>query len=178
MRSELRLVLPRPEYALEWYRWRQEPQGRRDNPYDDASLEQLMMRLAQPPPPLDDPSCPHYRWMVAWREHLVGTVSLHSLNRRMGTAEVGYLIGDDYKGRGFATGALALLVEVAFEERVFRRLMALIAADNVASQRVVEKVGFRREGVLREHFVIEGRAVDEVCYGLLREEWDGPHRGS
>lgn len=151
--------------------WRVEPQGRRDNPYDDVGIDTLRLRLSEDRTDLEDLDATQYRWMLAVDDHLVGTVSLHSINRRMGTAEVGYTVGDAYRGRGYATEALRQLVELAFHRARFRRLMALIAAENVASQRVIEKVGFVREGLLRQHFLIEGRPVDEVAYGLLCTEW-------
>lgn len=165
----MRLIDPRPEHAERMMAWRQEPQGRRDNPYDDVSLEVLRERLVRPD--LHDAARVQQRWMVEVGEEVVGSVSIHSLNLRMRHAEVGYVIGDAWKGRGYATAALRLLVPLAWEAGL-RRLMALVAAENLASQRVLQKVGFTREGLLRRHFLIEGREVDEVVFGLLREEWE------
>lgn len=171
MASEVRLVRPWPSHAEQWLAWRNEPQGRRDNPYDDADLDTLRLRLAEDRTDVEDQGATQFRWMVEAGGQLVGTVSLHAINRRMGTAEVGYLIGDHFAGRGLATLAVRQLVDLAFFRARLRRLAALIAAQNVASQRVIEKVGFVREGVLRQHFLIEGRPVDEVAYGLLCTEW-------
>ena len=171
MGSDLRLIRPRPAHAERWLAWRCEPQGRRDNPYDEADIDMLRLRLSEDRTDLGDLDATQHRWMIEADDHIVGTVSLHSINRRMGTAEVGYLVGDAFRGRGYATAALRQLVELAFVRARFRRLMALIAAENVASQRVIEKVGFVREGLLRQHFLIDGRPVDEIAYGLLCTEW-------
>jgi ribosomal-protein-alanine N-acetyltransferase len=57
--------------------------------------------------------------------------------------------------------------------------MAYVATDNTASWRLLERLGFCREGLLREHYVIQDRRVDEFVYGLLRPEWQsGANRGS
>ena len=56
-----------------------------------------------------------------------------------------------------------------------RKLLAMVHVDNIASCRLLERLGFQREGLLREHYLIEGEPVDEVLYGLLRPDF-GPAR--
>jgi RimJ/RimL family protein N-acetyltransferase len=90
-----------------------------------------------------------------------------------GGAEVGYWVGREARGRGVATAATRLAASWAFEAvQTLERLQLRAAVDNVASNRVAEKAGFTREGVLRaQRFNPRlGRRVDFVMWSLLREE--------
>jgi RimJ/RimL family protein N-acetyltransferase len=86
-----------------------------------------------------------------------------------GVAEFGYWLGRAYWGRGIATQAAAVVVTYAFAERQLRRLEAHVFAPNLASIRVLEKNGFRREAILRERYVErDGTIVDGLVYARLR----------
>ena len=86
--------------------------------------------------------------------------------------ELGYSIDRAAWGQGFATEAVSAVTSRAFSEcSDLNRLRAKTHPLNVASQRVLLKAGFLREGVLRQNSVLRGEAVDEVWFGLLRAEW-------
>jgi RimJ/RimL family protein N-acetyltransferase len=90
-----------------------------------------------------------------------------------GCAEVGYWVGAEARGRGIATAATRAAAIWAFEAvPALERLQLRAAVENVASNRVAEKAGFTREGVLRaQRFNARlGRRVDFVMWSLLREE--------
>jgi ribosomal-protein-alanine N-acetyltransferase len=65
-----------------------------------------------------------------------------------------------------------LLVEKCFCESPLRKLLAYVHDKNAASCRVLEKAGFAREGMLREHYLINGVPENEILFGLLRHEWE------
>lgn len=89
----------------------------------------------------------------------------------MGTGQIGYWLAREARGRGVCTAALRRLCRFAFEDLKLERLELMTDPDNVASQRVAEKVGFRREGVLRSHLVHgDGRRRDSVMFSLLPGE--------
>ena len=86
-------------------------------------------------------------------------------------AEVGYWLGHAYWGRGIATTAVRLLTAHAFAANPeLRRLYAMPLVNNVASARVLEKAGYRREGVLRQNVIKDGQVLDQFMYALLRDE--------
>lgn len=87
-----------------------------------------------------------------------------------GTAEVGYWLGEAVWGQGIATAALSTFAEWAFNEFSLRRLYAMPLVSNQASRRVLEKVGFQLEGILRQHVCKAGIVQDQAIYGLLRNE--------
>jgi RimJ/RimL family protein N-acetyltransferase len=89
------------------------------------------------------------------------------------SAEVGYWLGREFRGRGLATRALRLLCTRAFETLPeLRRLYAVPYSSNQASARVLDKAGFLREGTLRQSALKAGRLHDQHMYALLREDWE------
>ena len=100
---------------------------------------------------------------------VVGSIGMGvNLNR---TGHVGYWCAREARGRGVITRALRLLSRYGFEELGLQRIELITDPDNVASQRVAEKVGYRREAVLRSHLDHpDGRRRDSVMFSLLPGE--------
>ena len=101
---------------------------------------------------------------------VVGAIGLavNSLNYR---GRIGYWVAATARGRGICTRALRVLSRWAFEELELKRLDLITDPDNRASQRVAEKAGFQREGVLRAHLRHpDGRVRDSVMFSLLPGE--------
>lgn len=86
--------------------------------------------------------------------------------------ELGYWVGVPYWGRGYATEAAHAVLDYMFTDLGLRRVYARHYARNPASGRVLEKLGMRREGVLRSHIVRFDEVHDAVLYGLLVDEWE------
>lgn len=89
------------------------------------------------------------------------------MSRRAGTAELGYWLIERARGAGRGSSAVKLLVRWALTEAGLARVEALVEPDNVASQRVIEKAGFVREGHLRSYLAFETRRADALMYSLL-----------
>lgn len=107
---------------------------------------------------------------------LVGAMGL-AVDAENQTGELGYWIGVPYWGRGYATEAARALVDHGFAALGLHRIHASYLAPNIASGRVMQKLGMVREGVLREHVVKWGVRHDLVLYGLLRSEYEAPAEG-
>jgi len=102
----------------------------------------------------------------------VGTIGLNRVNEVWGIAELGYYVHPDAQGNGYATDAARRIVRYGFEDRRLEKVYANVYPDNEASQRVLESVGFEREGVFREHAFVRGERIDVHRYGLLAEEFE------
>jgi ribosomal-protein-alanine N-acetyltransferase len=102
--------------------------------------------------------------------HVIGTVGL-TLELDHYRANLGYWIGAPYWNKGFATEAARAVVNFGFSRTQLHRIVAQRFVENAASARVLEKLGFVQEGVLRQEIYKDGRFRDLVTYGLLREEW-------
>lgn len=85
--------------------------------------------------------------------------------------DIGYELNPDYWGRGLATEAARAIVHFGFTELGLHRIWSWCVADNVGSARVLEKVGFKLEGRMRDHEYFKGRFWDTLIYGMLRSEW-------
>lgn len=88
-----------------------------------------------------------------------------------GVAELGYVTLKDRQGQGVARECLSALITHLFQVEGRRRLFVEIDARNLASVRVAENLGFKREALLREHEVTHAGLCDLAVYGLLRRDW-------
>lgn len=102
---------------------------------------------------------------------MIGNVGVRRDDPAGRDAEIGYELNPDHWGQGFATEAALAMRDWGFGEQGLTRLHAHCIADNAASSNVLEKLGMRREGLLRNHVFQKGRFWDVMLYGLLREEW-------
>ena len=85
------------------------------------------------------------------------------------SGELGYWLGEPFWGRGIMTDAVRALTRHAFDTTQLRRLSAEVVSANAASQRVLEKAGYIREGVLRSAYFKHGEFYDKAIYGIVRE---------
>lgn len=105
---------------------------------------------------------------------LLGTCTLfhfHSASRR---AEIGYALGHAHWGQGFMHEALQCLLAHAFDCLGLHRLEADIDPQNAASARTLARLGFVKEGLMRERWIVADAISDSEMYGLLRREWPRP----
>ena len=112
-------------------------------------------------------------WLVADRrsDAAIGSCSLFRFDARHRRAEVGYALRSDRWGRGLAAEAVALALDWGFRTLALHRIEAGIDPRNDASRRLLERLGFRREGLLRERFFDGDVAGDSEFFGLLAQEW-------
>ena len=102
---------------------------------------------------------------------VIGEVLLFLRSAEHQTGEIGWALDPAHQGRGYATEAAREILRMAFDDVGLRRVIARIDARNVASGRVCERLGMRREAELVENQWINGELTTEVDYGLLRREW-------
>ena len=103
---------------------------------------------------------------TARRQSTLAHLSLE--NRR---AELGFALAQSYWHDGYMTEMLRVLLQFAFTEMRLHRLTADTDPNNHPSIRLLERLGFRREGYFLEHYLVQGEPQDSVMYGLLRSDW-------
>jgi len=101
----------------------------------------------------------------------VGNMSIWHTSRVFRTGEVGYWINSEHANEGVATECARLILAVGFEELHMHRIILRIAIGNRASERVAEKLGFTKEGVLREELKVREEWLDHSVWGLLEHEY-------
>jgi RimJ/RimL family protein N-acetyltransferase len=104
----------------------------------------------------------------------IGWCGLTRWNPGHRSASLGYCLSDAAWGRGYATEAAGALLAWAFDTLDLNRVQAETDTRNAASARVLEKLGFVREGTLREDCVVNGEVSDSWVYGLIRRQWTPP----
>ncbi|WP_269792017.1 GNAT family protein [Stenotrophomonas sp. Iso1] len=112
-------------------------------------------------------------WAIADADsdQLIGTSALFALDLTQGRAEIGYSLHPDWQHRGLATEALRLILRYAFDALQLRRVEADADPRNEPSCRLLEKLGFVREGLLRERWNVNNEICDTAFYGLLRHDF-------
>jgi len=100
---------------------------------------------------------------------LYGAMGLFN-NRLHNNGEVGYWIGEEYWGNGYATEALKSLINFAFTEKGYHKVYGRFFATNPASGKVMEKVGMVKEGLLKEHILKDNKYLDLVHCGIINPD--------
>lgn len=113
----------------------------------------------------------HWGVADARSDEIIGHTTLFKIEHAHGRAEIGYSVHRRLWARGIGTEAVRLLVDLAFERCGLRRLEADADPRNAGSLRLLEKLGFQREGYLRERWELGGEIQDAIVLGLLRREY-------
>jgi RimJ/RimL family protein N-acetyltransferase len=117
------------------------------------------------------------KWGIALSDtdKLIGSVTLFHLDFTHRRAEIGYAQGRAYWGQGYMQEALKAVIGYAFTELKLHRIEADVDPRNDASVRTLERLGFQREGYLRERWQVSGEIQDAYFYGLLSHDWEKPN---
>lgn len=152
--------------------WRAEESVRRHQPLRELSLGELRAELAAlRPSELWRGQGERFLWLVLAHRRPVGWITLLVVSWEHGLAEIGYALGTEHQGKGWMRPALELLLRDLFALTPLFRIEARCALGNVASQRLLARLGFREEGVLRGYFRLRGERVDNRLFALLRTDW-------
>jgi len=111
-------------------------------------------------------------FVIANDKELIGAIGINlqdDVNRF--SAEIGYWIGEPFWGKGIATGALKIFTKYAFENFDLSRIYAHVFEGNDASEKVLLKVGYKKEATLRKAVFKEGIFLDQYLYAILKEEF-------
>lgn len=109
---------------------------------------------------------------------LLGTCSLFHLSAQCRRAEVGYALARSAWGHGHVQEAVSALLDYGFDSLDLNRVEADIDPRNHASAKSLERLGFMKEGLLRQRWIVAGEVSDSSMYGLLREEWMARRAGA
>ena len=124
-------------------------------------------------------SSDHFRVAVELKatDEAVGTLGFYNYSEDSKRAELGYDLLIEHWGKGYMTEAVKALLDYGFLRLNLNRIEATVDPENQRSTRLLERVGFVREGCLRERFYYRGRYHDDLFFGMLRKEWlgVGPH---
>ena len=113
------------------------------------------------------------RWGIVLKENgkLVGTCGLFAFSDDDKKAELGYELNRNFQHRGIMSEAVALVLDFAFSSSDINRIEAFIEIPNTASQALAGKLGFVKEGEMRDYELCRGKLIDITLWALLRCDW-------
>ncbi|MGZ3420562.1 MAG: GNAT family N-acetyltransferase [Polyangiales bacterium] len=176
LRGELTTLRPiAKEDLARLHRWLNDPDvmqwwDGRDHP---ATFDRVEARFRKS---IDGADREAHRYMIDVERdgetHTVGMMQHGKIHPRARNVQIDVLIGETtFRDSGFGTDALRVLLKHLFDDLKVHRVWHTIRSLNVGAMRAAEKIGFVKEGVLREHDQLEGKWVDVVVYGMLVEDW-------
>lgn len=120
------------------------------------------------------------KWGIALRENdkVIGSVTLFHPDFTHRRVELGYALAREFWRQGYMKEALEAILNYAFGQLNFHRIEADVDPRNAASIHTLERLGFQREGYLRERWHVNGEIQDAYFYGLLRPDWEGANRST
>jgi RimJ/RimL family protein N-acetyltransferase len=102
----------------------------------------------------------------------IGTLKIGHINWRTGVADIGIMIGEKkYRGKGLSQDIIKIGCDYAFKKLSMRKITAGTASGNIAMCKCFERVGFKKEGIIRGQVLIEGVYEDHILYGLFPNEF-------
>jgi ribosomal-protein-serine acetyltransferase len=108
------------------------------------------------------------------RGHLAGVIGFHRIEWANRRTSIGYWVGKEYQGKGLVTKACIALIDYAFNELRLNRIEIRCATGNKKSCDIPERLGFTKEGVIRQAEWLYDHFVDHNVYGILASEWKKP----
>ncbi len=136
-----------------------------------SSLEELQSYFDKTQQAFEDRS--QLRWGLVRREDgkLIGVCSMYAIDAGNLRADIGYILNRGAWGQGYMQEALTAVLDYGFEVLSLRRVEADIDPRNAASVASLGKLGFQREGLLKERWLVNGEVSDSLIMGLLRSSW-------
>lgn len=113
------------------------------------------------------------RWVMLQKsdQQPIGTCGYHKWDKRCFRAEIGYDLHPNFWGQAYMTEALTAVLSHGFETMKLNRIEALVAIENERSIHLLQKLGFKQEGLLRDYFYLNGKFHDHYLFSLLHREW-------
>ena len=115
----------------------------------------------------------HNRWVIVQKndKQPIGTCGYHKWDQRNFRAEIGYDLHPNFWGQAYMTEALKAVINTGFENMGLNRIEALVSVENNRSVRLLQRLGFRQDGVLREYYCFDTKFYDHYVFSLLGREW-------
>ena len=112
-----------------------------------------------------------FNWIIDLNGEIpIGSITVIKSDLNNRTCEIGYNIGRKYWNNGYATEAIKAVIDYLFKLNIFDTIVAQCFEYNLASSRVLEKNGFKKDGILRNRYIIDGKKVSLFDFSLLKEE--------
>jgi len=168
---KIEFIKPKDSMYEEFYNWRSDDFAIAHNPFAECDYQKFKEIMAGFSSNLDELyTGKDFKWAIIDEQSILSLIGISQVNKMMKTAEIAYQVSPNHRGQGLGTKIVQEFVKYVLQNTDLRKIVATIADSNIPSCKVVERAGFKQEGLLRKHFLINGIPTDERVYGLLREE--------
>ena len=115
----------------------------------------------------------HNNWVILRKTDgaFLGTCGYHNWDKNNNICDIGFDLMWEYWGRGYMTEALTALIDVGFESMGLNRIQGLVFLGNEKAIRLMLRLGFKKEGIIRDRYLFRGSYYDHYCLSLLKREW-------
>jgi [ribosomal protein S5]-alanine N-acetyltransferase len=168
-------VALRPIALDDWpavHAWASQERVCRYQPWGPNTVEQTRAFVREAVRAWSSVSRGRFVYAITVAERVVGNCELNLRDRHQG--EISYVLHPDYWGRGLATAAARKLVQFGFDDHDLHRIFATCDPRNIASAAVLQRIGMRYEGTMRETMLIRDGWRDSDLYSVLVREWEHP----
>jgi RimJ/RimL family protein N-acetyltransferase len=172
--ARLRLIPVTSANAATLWEVLQQPDLRDFQDLPDLNRTQFLRSVGARPTRLGPRSVGRFEWLMhrADGEDAVGWISLRIPEANRSSAEIGYSVVRKHRGRGFASEAVAALVDEGFRRTEIKSIRAYCLPENAASRAVLRRTGFEDEGMLARGATVGGKPVDVVLHCIERQRWE------
>lgn len=112
-----------------------------------------------------------FQLIIKYNNEVAGILGLHYINHVNKHTEIGYWLGSNYTGKGLMTMSCRKLIDYCFETLNLNRVAIKCASENYRSQKIPVRLGFKKDGILRQEGFLNGKHIDHILYSMLKEEW-------
>lgn len=155
-------------------KWRSREEAQRHQPISELSREQLLQFIKSRSDGELNMLLDHDYILIIEDTPLslaIGWMTMEVTSRVHGLVRIGYTVDKEYWNQGYATAAVRELCRFLFSETTVERVEADCSVHNPASQRVLEKCGFRRVGLKRQYLIIRGQRIDHYYYETIKVDF-------
>ena len=137
-------------------------------------LETLNFELKNIKKNIDNPFDTRKKWDLVdiKSQKVIGNCGFHNWYIEHERAEIGYFMSQDFREKGYMGEALKCVIKYGFEELKLNRIEAFMSPTNIPSINTIKKLGFSKEGILREHYKWNNKIYDSIAYSLLKSEYN------
>lgn len=108
---------------------------------------------------------------IWYGEKIIGAIGLHEVSKMHNKTSIGYWLSRDFQGKGIMNKSVIALINFCFEKLNINRVEIKVAVGNEKSKSIPEKLGFVKEGILREAELLDNKYVDWNFYAMLKKDW-------
>jgi ribosomal-protein-serine acetyltransferase len=150
------IVVKNKDFLSQWLEWTAR--------YSKPEVAFDYLRMIEP---TNEPS-----YLIVVDDKIVGGHGFVDFNERNKTAEIGYWLAPEFNGRGYVTRGIHFLEDFAFGKCGMNRLQIKVDTENIKSQAVAVRAGYKKEGILRHGYILYGAPRDLIVYSKLKSEWE------